>query len=340
MGNDLRTALSAAITSGKVETPAAPVAEPAAAPVTPVEPVAPAAAPTAPAVARDESGKFTSKPAEPAAPITPTDTKQGTATAPKFKPPQSWKPAIREKWSTLPEDVQEEIERTEKAAADRVRRAAEAEKGYGAFRQALTPYEAQLRASGKAIPEALGEALAFAAKVRNGSPQERAAALADVIAEATQAGVKVEDLDTILAQRLQGGQPAAPKPQEFKDPRFDQFMAQIAQQQRAKVAQSIAEFSSKHEFFADVEADIAGLLESGIAKDLDSAYDYAISLPKHAEIRSVLEQRKAAEAARTGTQATERAQNAASSVRPSPVVASGSAPTDLRAQLRAAMSSR
>jgi len=73
---------------------------------------------------------------------------------------------------------------------------------------------------------------------------------------------------------------------------------------------------------------VAGLLEAGVAKDLPSAYDAALKL--HPEISGVLEQRKAAEAARTGNAATERAVQAASSVRASPVSGAGPKPTSRR----------
>lgn len=327
--SDMRTAITNAMESGKIETPApTPAAAPAPAPA--AAPGSPAPAP-APTVARDDAGRFAgkaeAKPAETAPAATP-EKPASAATAPKYRPPQSWKPAVREKWTALPEDVQEEIDRVERAAADRIRKAGEAEKGYGALRQALTPYEAHLRASGKAVPEALGDALKLFTSLRSGSPQERASALANLINEAEQAGVGLDSINAILSQAP--AQPAAQKPAEFRDPRFDQFMQAMQTRERARVSQTITDFAAKHEFFADVQDDIAGLMEAGIAKDLQTAYDYAVALPKHREIGAVLEQRKAAEAARTGNEATERAKQAASSPRASPVSGAGPAPSKLR----------
>lgn len=329
--SDMRTAITNAMAAGTIETPApAPAAAPAAPAATPTTPSTPAPAPV-PAVARDEAGRFAGraepKPAETAPPA--AEKPASAATAPKYRPPQSWKPVVREKWATLPEDVQEEIDRVERAAADRIRKAGEAEKGYGALRQALTPYEAHLRASGKAVPEALGDALKLFTSLRSGSPQERASALANLINEAEQAGVGLDSINAILSQ-APAQSAAQAKPQEFRDPRFDQFMQAMQTRERARVSQTITDFAAKHEFFADVQDDIAGLMEAGIAKDLQTAYDYAVALPKHREIGAVLEQRKAAEAARTGNEATERAKQAASSPRASPVSGAGPAPSKLR----------
>ena len=103
--------------------------------------------------------------------------------------------------------------------------------------------------------------------------------------------------------------------------------------QQSKVAKQISDFASGHEFFADVQSDMAGLIEAGVATDMESAYNVAITLPKHREIAAVIEQRKAAEAARTGQPAIERAVAAASTVRASPVTAPAVAPKGLRATL-------
>jgi len=339
-----RAALTSAISEASAPAAAAPAAAPAPAPAPAAAPAAaPASTPASaappspsPDRARDEAGRFKGKdpaPGEVADP--PAAESKPQPTAPKYRPPQSWRPERREKFSTLPEDIQEEIDRVERAAADRIRKAAEAEKGYATLRQSLTPYEQHLRALGKPVPEALSDAMRLMVSVRSGTPQERAAALANLINESEQAGVGLDAINAILSQAPQAQ--AQPKPQEFRDPRFDQLMQQMAMRERQRTSQTVAEFAEKHEFFADVQDDIAGMIEAGIAKDLQSAYDYAIALPKHGEIRAILEQRKAAEAARTTQPAIERAQAAASSVRASPVAAAPAGPKSRREMLAAVL---
>lgn len=337
MGNDLRTALSNAMSSGKLETPATPAPAPATTPAAPAASTAPAS----PGMARDEAGRFagkadapqevvapkadtTSVQGEPGAVAPPSEAAPGKPTAPKYKPPASWKPAAREKWGTLPEDLQETIAQREREFAQRINRAAEAEKRWARLEPLLGGQQLD------AIEPDLRRALSW----RQADATTRAAMIADMVAEGK---VPVEALDTLLAQKL-GNQPAAAPQaqQEFKDPRFDRFIAQMQQAQRAKLHSQVQAFAETHEFYPDVEETMAGLIEGGIAKGLDDAYNRALRL--HPEIQEVLDQRKAAEAARTGQPAIERAQTAASSVRASPITASAPAPTDLRSQISAVMS--
>jgi len=338
MGNDLRSAIEGAMASGKVEAPAAP----AAAPVTPAAPAAPpAAAPasTPPAsVQRDESGRFKGGTTELAAVVASPATVDGAPkpTPPRnVKPPAAWTPAAREKWSTLPEDLQDEIARTERAATARIQQAAAAEKRWSAMQETIRPYEGMMRVAGTDPAQVIDQALRTVATLRSGTPAEKARLVAQMVADH---GIGVDELDRTLAERLggqPGAQPEAPKPAEFRDPRFDAFMSQMQQRERARTTQAVSDFAAKHEFFADVQDTVAGLLEAGVAKDLPSAYDAALKL--HPEISGVLEQRKAAEAARTGNAAIERSAQAASSVRASPVSAGAPAPSGLRAHLEAAM---
>jgi len=204
------------------------------------------------------------------------------------------------------------------------------------MQETIRPYEGMMRVAGTDPAQVIDQALRTVATLRSGTPAEKARLVAQMVADH---GIGVDELDRTLAERLggqPGAQPESPKPAEFRDPRFDAFMSQMQQRERARTTQAVSDFAATHEFFADVQDTVAGLLEAGVAKDLPSAYDAAVKL--HPEISGVLEQRRAAEAARTASAATERDRQAASSVRASPISGAGPAPTSRRDVIAAHMS--
>lgn len=133
--------------------------------------------------------------------------------------------------------------------------------------------------------------------------------------------------------------------QQGQDGRFywnQQLMQQQAQQQQQpaldinavksyvreeltneRTAQLIAEFErqapEKYPHYATVKATMAGLLQSGLAEDLPSAYEAALRMPQHAEIFEQMqaEQRAQAEAKRKeeAAKAVQRARSNAVSVK-------------------------
>jgi hypothetical protein len=105
--------------------------------------------------ARDKTGRFVKQDAKPAEPdkqaILPPAAKpappgQGAAlpvatpaAAPAFKPPQSWKPTVREHWGALPAEVQAEVDRREREIAKALQESAEASKGQERGRRRCGP---------------------------------------------------------------------------------------------------------------------------------------------------------------------------------------------------------
>jgi hypothetical protein len=248
-----------------------------------------------------------------------------------LKPPQAWGAKVREKWGTLPPEVQEEIAKRERDVANKIREDGE----YRRFRESLTPYQSVIGEDPqKGILGLLQKESAF----RNATPQQKAQMLGDMV---LQGQIPVEALDQYLAGKLGGQAPQAQAatidPEAIVRQAEERVAAKIqqvmTQRQAAKAKADIAAFGETHEFFADVQDTMAGLIEAGIAKDLSSAYDKAILL--NPDVREVVEQRKAAEAAREGNASTAQAKAAAMSVRSSPVATAGPAPTSLRDQLAA-----
>jgi hypothetical protein len=244
-----------------------------------------------------------------------------------IKPPQSWKPAAREHWATLPPDVQAEIARREGETSRVLNETTDARQFRETFQQTISPYESMLRSEGADPMQAMGSLLETARQLRSGSPQQKAALVAQIVKGY---GVPIDGLDAALAGQPYQGPQHAPV-----DPRVDQLFAQIeqakaqrAQQEAQSADEAVQSFGSDKEFFNDVRDDMADLIEvaerRGQKLDLETAYRRALAM--NDEISKVVQQREAAKSAGNAKASTQRAKAAASSVRssgPAPKAATG-----------------
>jgi len=288
---------------------------------------------------RDASGKFT-KPghaaaAPTAAQATPkpqaTQAEAAPAAPTELKPPQNWKASAREEWAKLPRHVQEEAKRTEVEAMRVMRESAQARQFAGAFEKMVTPYRGILQ--GEPL-QVVGGLLQTAAVLNTAPPKQKAELLAQII---DTYGVDIAMLDAALS-----GKPVEPKaqsqqaarPEQFRDPRVDEWLARQEQEQQREVQRTYAEFAKGAEFLNEpwpghtrpdgspvlVRDLVANLLDastaSGIDLPLKDAYAQVIS--QHPEISRVLRQREEARAVATAQAATQRTRDAASSVRSQP----------------------
>lgn len=363
--------------------PPAPVDHPA-----PVEPAAQAAeAPVAEptektsAAGRDEHGRFTAKPKETSAAAKPTAKdapsaklagqratggppggarQEGVLSPARAEPPatpppdaaeplrapQSWKPAAREKWSGLPEDIKSEVLRVDREVRAAMQESAEAKRSWQAFRDVVSPFEGMIRAEGGEPLRAVASLLQTAAALRTAAPGHKAQLIASIVRSY---GVPIDALDQALAGQAPGvGAGGAPGGGELRDPRFDQFLAQLeaskAQRQQelaTRLQKELADFAQAHEFFEDVRADMARLVrsyaEDGVSLSLDDAYQRAVRM--NPELAEVLRQREAAKAANASQASTQRAATAAASVKSTPSGATGGEGAQtVRAALEAAYS--
>jgi hypothetical protein len=253
------------------------------------------------------------------------------------KPPQSWKPTIREKFATLPPEVQQEVIRREREVEQTQREAAQYRQEASRFRETIAPFQHML---GGADPhQVVGQFLQTGMALASGAPGTKAGIVANLIRHY---GVDIN----LLASTLEG----QPLPQEaqqapYRDPRVDQLLSQV-EQAKAQRQQSLAVEAQRligeiqgEEFFADVKDAMADILEvaakRGVAMTPREAYNRAVWADPH--VAEVLQQRQAARQA--GTQgATRKAAAAASSVRGSPAVAAtATQPGNLRGDIEAAM---
>lgn len=343
------------------------------APATPSDPAsqpvdAKASEPSAPVIpegkARDEQGRFIKadgKPApeKPAVAPTPTPEVKPDAQVPTqakpptepvqpaktFKAPGSWQPAAREHWAKLPVEAQSEIVRRERETAIALQESAEARQFRQKFAEATTPYEPLFRAQGVDAMQATQFLLQQYSAMSTAPVHTRAQTLANWIRTFLPGDEGVQLLSTALASAPQQA-PQQYQPPVMRDPRVDEIYARItqAEQERARSLQAqageaISEVENE-EFFNDVRLIMADLVEvagrNGLRLSLQDAYNRAVMM--HPEISRVIEQRKVASANLQGS--TEKAANAASSVRSNPAsqIDSRDQRDDMRGAIEAAWS--
>lgn len=310
---------------------------------------------------RDERGRFAKadekapaaaqEPAEAPAPTTeaakPSEPATAKPEAPAFakegaRAPQSWKPAVREKFASLPPEVQEEAIRVDREVRKTMQESAEARQTYQRLREVFAPAEPYLRAQNLDPIGFTQSAVQTAMALAAGTQTTKAQALVQLIKTY---GVDIQALDAALTGQVVPGS-AQPQPEAYRDPRVDQLLqtieqakSQRAQQMEAQARAEIAKVEQE-EFFEDVRLDMADLLDSyqrrGVALTPTEAYRKATLM--HPEISKVLQQREAAQQAANPSGSTQRARAAAASVRGSPPGPSlaGQSDRDLRSELEAA----
>lgn len=300
---------------------------------------------------RDASGRFAPKAkasptATPVEPTKPQATSQTPApAAPEAPPtstgpkaPASWSPALREKWGALPPEVQAVVAKRELETTRALSEAAQARRLAGEFESQVSPFAGIIRAQGQDPVKLTGELMRTYSALATGSQAHKATVLAGLVKSF---GVDVQALDSALS----GAAPTQPQG-EFRDPRFDQFLAQLQQQAASRTAsvsqQATAEvetFRTQAEFLDDVRDHAAALLRAGVATGLEDAYSQACWA--NPEIRAILQQREAAKSAANATASTQRHRNAASSVKSSPGgVVAPKEPGSIEEHLAAAMAAR
>lgn len=264
---------------------------------------------------------------------------------PELKPPQSWRPAAREKWASLPPEVQAEAVRREKEVQTALQEAAPAKKLAADFQQAIAPFEAMIRAEQTAAGEqysplrTVQNLLHTAAALRTAPPAAKAQLLtgivkgygvppADLVVGLVKAGaVTVEQLDAALAgEAPPQGQPSQPPldanalAQQVRQQLLQELQAQRQQHAQTEAQREIQTWAEGKEFYEDVRHLMRGLLlaatEEGRAMSLDEAYDIACRTDK--DVSAILSQRDAAKAANASQASTQRARAAASTVRTQP----------------------
>lgn len=287
MSEDLRSTIEAAM-----ETPAP----------TQTNDPAPAPAP-APVESAPEGLKSAPEAAE-AAPVEgePTPTPDQSPTAPESeanqapaqddpwkKPPQSWKPLVREKWAGLPPEVKAEIVRREKQIEGGLKEASHARQFAEQFSEVVKPFASRYAAT-QTPPLQVVQNLMRADYILSTAP---AVARAQYMAKMIQDyGVDIAALDQALSGQTPTepqGQPPNIQPQieQLLNQRLapiQQFLQQQQQNEQKKVQTTIEQMANnptKYPHFDDVREDMADLIEissrRGVYLSLDQAYTRAVA---------------------------------------------------------------
>jgi hypothetical protein len=316
--------------------------------------------PVTDARARDEHGRFVPKaepaqePAEPAQAQAQPAARAPITAAPQpvpvteLKPPASWRPEAREKWASVDPTIRQEVYRREHEAQQVLQDSAGMRQFMRDFEMTVRPYEVFIRQEGASPLAAVQNLMQTAADLRVGTPQHKVELVADVI---NRYGIDLKLLDDVLSARLNGSSPSqgsGQQPQQFRDPRFDQFLAtqqqMLQQQQEAQENQwrsELQQFAQTHEFYADVADVMADLVESktkrGQPVDVEKIYEQACKM--HDGVSTILSQRGAAARSNGNSQAVLRAKRAASSVKGDPTPEGATVPKDdsVRAAIEAAI---
>lgn len=224
-------------------------------------------------------------------PVEPTET-EPTETEPEpqdpepnaFKPP--WKKAALAEWEKLPPLARAEIERRENDFHKGIEQYKTGAQTAQEWDRTVQPYMATIQSFGVSPQAAVNELLKTDHQLRYGSPQQKLSLWLQV---ANSYGM---DLQTIAngIQQVAGEQvwqqqnPVDPRLQALQQ-RVDQLQQQQFQsQQQAVTAEhsaidsEIAAFAANpdHEHFGLLQKDMAVLLQNGLAKNLEDAYEMAM----------------------------------------------------------------
>lgn len=309
----------------------------------PAAPGAPQAAPTGkqPLATPPKPGDAP-KPPDPAA-----------AAAPQLRAPVSWKPGAREHWAKLPLDVQQEVARREVEINRTVQESAKAREALSHVQGVLGPYGQNIAASGRDALQAMEQLFKADNTLRHGSTNDKATLVANIVKsfgidiaalDAILAGQQApEDPNQALAERLRREmqQQLQPVMQHFN--RMQGARQQALQRINTDAGTEVESFSTdgQHEFFDDVRADMADIIDlytaRGASISLQDAYDRAIRI--NPQVSEIFTKRAEAERVNAAAAAAQRARRTAASISGSPAPAGagpGPAGDSRRAEIEAA----
>lgn len=288
-----------------------------------------------------------------------TETKPAEAPAPApvaqaLRAPVSWKPEARETFAQLPPAAQAEIIRRERDIDSALQATADSRRLAEEFQTTIKPFEALIAAETDNPMNAVKSLLNTAAVLRVGTPQQKVQMAVQTIMTY---GIDVAMLDQALSAHLSGQQQ-----QTRIDPNIQHLQQQIApviefvndlrskkqefqQSQEQKLQTEVEAFMQDpaNEFIADVQADMADILEiasrRGQKMSLQDAYNRATML--HPTISQIVEKRKLTSSAAQHNAAADRAAAAGASLPSSQAPLQNGDPmeeaSDLRSALEAAM---
>lgn len=259
--------------------------------------------------------------------------------------PQSYGTAVKAQWSKLPPDIQKDLIERDQAFHKKLTEHDE-DRNFGKqMKDVVTPYIAQIRAEGAEPAQAVSSLLNMAHVLRVGSPQQKS----DLLLRTAQ----TFGVDLRQALQVQQAQPQmhpallqALQKVEALEGKLSHAETLKKQQEDAEIQSQIKTFSSdpKNAHFETVRAHMASLLQSGLAKDLQDAYDQAVYANPHTRSTLLEAQKAESDGKRVAEQKAraEAARKAGSSIKGAPGITATKngqiKGLDLRSTIRSAMS--
>jgi hypothetical protein len=158
------------------------------------------------------------------------------------RPPSSWKPGAKAQWNALPEDVRKEVYRRETDFSNSVLNGPMKQNAdFGqAIQRVVEPYKMLIEAEGGTPERAIADTMRTAALFRTGNQEAKLNALF-AIDKQFNGGLRQHFEASVRAEvaRLTGTQPQQQpqQPQQISDPRVDQIMKSLQDQERARTAE-------------------------------------------------------------------------------------------------------
>lgn len=292
MTDTLREDLEAAILAEESSSTPTPTPTPAPAPET-VEAKAPATEASTEGASTESSTE--GAPAEGATEGASATTAEGAPTEPSTEtqiepPPQSWKPALKAKWSSLEPELRQEIIRRERDILREFGVSSHARKLANDLQEVTRPYEGRMRALNVTPIQAVGELLKADYTLSTAPPTQKAQFMAKLIKDY---GVDIAELDSALAG--QQADPTTSRVEQLLQQQLapvQQFMQQQQQtleaERQAREQAAIAEIQQmandhvKYPYFETVRNDMADLIDlnarHGIQLSLADAYAKAVQI--------------------------------------------------------------
>ena len=242
------------------------------------------------------------------------------------RPPASWKKDYHEAWTTADPKLKEYAWKREEEMRAGVQPLLSKAQYADQMQQAIEPYMNNIRGLGIEAPQAVKALMEADNVLRHGSPQQKQAYFAQL---AQQYGINMGDVQV---------QPT--------DPNFYAIQNELAQvrgevlnwkqqqenAQNQALLQEIDQFQAKAEYFEEARPTMIQLLNSGVAQDLDDAYQKAIRLDNDLFMKHQQASQGAADAAKR--EASNRAAKAARAAAVSVKSSTPGAATSTKAQDR------
>lgn len=268
---------------------------------------------------RDEKGRFVEKPAE--------KLTEKVQTEPKPRPPRpsSWKKEMWDHWEKLDPQVADYLQQREQEYAKGVSTYKHEWENARPIVEALSPFQPLLQQSNIKPTEWITNLGNAHRMLVQGSPQQRLQMFTKL----------AQDYQVPLQELLQGADQTQQSPNQYINPLYERiqqlegrltsWQTQQEQQQQQAVLNEIEQFKTQHPHVEEVRATMAGLLQSGLAENLNDAYEAALRHPKHNNIyESIQQQSRQQDEAKRAEESTKRAKSAkANAVSPRTATPSG-----------------